>query len=197
MKPLYLLLLLPVTALAVGPFSAGLKVGLPLTDFVSTVQGTTSTATSHYIVGPEVDLNLPFRLGIEFDALYRHFSYTNIIGSVGSAVTSTGAGDWEFPLLLKYRMPGKIVRPYVAAGVAWDTLTGAAHGITNPFTNLVQAPKNTAMGAVIGAGLDIHAVMIHVKPEVRLTRWTSQHFNVPSVLTSNQNQAEVMVGITF
>jgi len=34
-------------------------------------------------------------------------------------------------------------------------------------------------------------------PEVRYTRWTSQHFTLPNILNSNQNQAEFLVGITF
>jgi hypothetical protein len=197
MKPLYLFMLLPAAALAAGPFSAGLVVGLPLTDFVNTVQGTSSTVTNRYVVGPEAELNLPFGLGIELDALYRHFSYSNVIGSVGSALTTTGQGDWEFPLLLKYKLPSMIVRPYVEAGVAWDTLMGAANGIVDPLTNIRVATKGTTMGAVIGAGVDIHAVVIHIKPELRFTRWTSQHFNVANVLSSNQNQAEFLVGITF
>ena len=201
MKPLISFLLLPLAALAAGPFSAGVKVGLPLTDFVNTVQGTSSTVTNRYIVGPEVELNLPFGLGVELDALYRHFSFTNVTSaasSVGSALTSTGhAGDWEFPLVAKYKFPSRIVRPYVEAGVAWDTLTGVT-GTVSHFSGLSVSPaKNTVTGAVVGAGLDIHAILVHVKPEIRYTRWTSQQFNAAGVLNSNQNQAEFLVGITF
>jgi hypothetical protein len=53
------------------------------------------------------------------------------------------------------------------------------------------------MGAVVGAGLDIHALFLHISPEVRYTRWTSQHFTFGNVLNSNQNQAEFLLGITF
>jgi hypothetical protein len=198
MKPLFLFLLLPVAALAAGPFSAGIVGGLPMTDFLNTVQGTSSAVTNRYIVGPEAELNLPFGLGIEADALYRHFSYTNVIGSAGAALTSTGhAGDWEFPLVVKYKFPGKIARPYVEAGVAWDTLTGVTNTVSH-FAGLSVSPaKNTVMGTVIGAGVDIHAIVVHVTPEVRYTRWTSQQYNVAGVLNSNQNQAEFLVGIRF
>jgi len=203
MKPLYLYLLLlsPAVALAAGPLSVGVKVGLPMTDFVKTVQGTSSTVTNRYIVGPEVELNLPFGFGAEFDVLYRHFNFTNINGvfnSAGAALTSTGsAGNWEFPLVAKYKFHGKIVRPYVEAGVAWDTLTGVT-GTVSHFAGLsVNPAKNTTTGVVIGGGLDIHAVLIHIKPELRYTRWTSQQFNAAGVLNSNQNQAEFLVGITF
>ena len=100
-------------------------------------------------------------------------------------------GDWEFPLLVKYRFPAKVVRPYVDAGVAWDTLTGATNTLSG------SPEKGVTTGAVVGAGVDIHVLILHILPEIRYTRWTSQHFNVANVLSSNQNQAEVMVGITF
>ena len=191
-------MLLPSVALAAGPFSAGIKVGLPMTDFLNTVQGTSNSVTNRYIVGPEAELNLPFGLGVELDALYRHFSYTNAIGSVGSALTSAGhAGDWEFPLVAKYKFPTRIIRPYVEAGVAWDTLTGVKNSVFNAAGLSIGPAKSTVTGAVIGAGVDIHAVVIHVKPELRYTRWTSQHYDVSGVLNSNQNQAEFLLGITF
>jgi hypothetical protein len=190
MKPL-LPLLFAVSAFA-QPFSAGIKVGLPLTDFVNTVQGVTSTKTNRYLVGPTAELHLPWGFGVELDALYRHFDYQNLPGSAVGAITSVNsAGDWEFPLLLKYRFPAKVVRPYVTGGVAWDRLTG----LTNTLSGSAQ--KSTTMGAVLGVGLDVHVLIIHILPEVRYTRWTDKHFNLTNVLSSNQNQAEVMVGITF
>jgi len=139
-----------------------------------------------------VELRLPFGLGVEFDALYRHFDYTNVVGSGVNALTSTGhSGAWEFPLVAKYKFPSHIARPYVEAGVAWDTLSGVTNavGITNQ--------KGTVIGAVLGGGIDIHLVVLHISPGLRYTRWTSQHFNLNGVLTSNQNQAEFLVGFTF
>jgi len=51
---------------------------------------------------------------------------------------------------------------------------------------------------VMGVGLDIKALLIHVSPEVRYTRWGAQHFVDPNgLLHSNLNQAEFLVGITF
>jgi hypothetical protein len=187
------LLLLCASSLALAqPFGAGIKIGLPLTDFLNTVSSQTATTTDRYVVGPMVELRLPAGLGIEFDALYRHFDYTNVIGSTVNAVTSTGhSGDWEFPLLAKYKFPSHIVRPYVEAGVAWDTLMGVTNAVG------VTSSKNTVMGAVLGGGIDVHAIFIHISPELRYTRWTSQHFNVSGILHSNQDQAEFLVGITF
>jgi opacity protein-like surface antigen len=176
------------------PFSAGVKVGLPLTDFVNTVNGTVSSKTNRYLVGPTVELHLPAGFGVELDALYRRFDYSNPVGSTVNGVitfANTTSSAWEFPLLLKYRFPAKVVRPYVDAGVAWDKVSNLANTLSGNST------KSTTMGAVVGAGLDVHVLIVHILPELRYTRWTDQHFNITNVLHSNQNQAEFMVGITF
>ena len=57
--------------------------------------------------------------------------------------------------------------------------------------------KYTVGGFVVGAGIDLHVLLIHVSPEIRYTRWGSAHFLDPFGLQSNQNQAEFLVGITF
>jgi hypothetical protein len=206
MKPL-LLLLVGGTAFA-QPFTAGIKAGLPLTDFLNEVQGASTTVTNRYLFGPEVEVRLPFGLSIEFDALYRHFNYTNVVGSAATAVTSVGSsGNWAFPLVAKYRFPSKIVRPYLEAGVAWDALSGLKNTATalfcngNVCSNVLPAPpaaeSQTTLGVVIGGGIDIHAFVIHVAPELRYTRWAQQYFNLSGVLNSGQNQAEFLVGFTF
>jgi opacity protein-like surface antigen len=208
MKPVILrsLLLLFVSAGAAfgqGPFSFGVRVGVPLTDAFNTVENSNYTfnaTTDRYVVGPTAELHLPFGFGIEVDALYRHMSYTGsgLVGSItGSSVNS---GDWEFPLLLKYRFPMKIVRPYVDSGVAWDKLSGLTQSVKDSVVN--QSPtvvnQNTTAGFVLGGGIDVHVIKIHLMPELRYTRWGSAQFSDPSgLLHSTQNQAEFLVGITF
>ncbi len=184
-------LLFAASAIA-QPFSAGLKVGLPLTDFVNTVNGVTNATTQRYLVGPTAELHLPWGFGVEVDALYRHFDYQDVVGSITGALNSVNkVGDWEFPLLLKYRFPARVIRPYIDAGVAFDRLSGFTSAVTG------SPEKGTTTGGVVGAGIDIHLAILHLLPEIRYTRWTSQHFNLANVLSSNQNQAEFMVGITF
>jgi hypothetical protein len=208
MRPLLLLLLGAFTAFS-QPFSAGLKVGVPLTDFInatSTQNFTFNANTNRYIIGGMAELRLPFGLAIEADALYRHFSF-NGAGVVNAFTSTTTSGAWEFPLLLKYRFPAHIVRPYVEAGYAWDTLSGLTQTVkqtiagqtsTVSTSNPSDLNKSTTEGFVMGAGIDIHVLLIHVAPEIRYTRWGSQHFIDPLTLVhSNQNQAEFLVGITF
>src|ERR1035437_4216078 len=120
MRPLFLLLFGAVSALA-QPFSFGVKAGVPLNDFLNAAQSqhfAFNTTTNRYIVGPTAELHLPFGLGVEFDILYRHFDY-NGSGTLAGVVTNSGTtgNAWEFPLLAKYRLPMKVVHPYVDAGV--------------------------------------------------------------------------------
>ena len=182
------------------PFGAGVKVGVPLTDFVNAASNGNFSYLAHtnrYVVGPFAELRLPFRLGIEFDALYRRIDYT---ASSGSSSTSVTSGAWEFPLLLKYRFHGEIARPFVDSGVAWDTLQGIRESILagTPIGAPASVRHNTVSGYVLGGGLDVHFLLIHIQPEIRYTRWFDKHFLDPNgLLKSNQNQAEFMVGISF
>jgi opacity protein-like surface antigen len=207
----FLLLLGAVSAWA-QLFSYGVRAGMPLNNFLDAAksqQFAFNSATNRYIVGPTAELHLPFGLGVEFDILYRRFNY-NGSGSLAGVVTSssTTSSDWEFPLLAKYRFPTKMVHPYVDAGVAWDTLSGlkqaiiraAANVITGTTTTSNPAELNTTAtrGFVMGAGLSVKVLVIHVSPEIRFTRWGAQHFIDPNgLLHSNANQGEFLVGITF
>jgi opacity protein-like surface antigen len=213
MRLLFLLLLIATSAFC-QPFSFGLRGGVPMTEFLNAAKSqnfTFTTSTNRYIVGPTAELRLPFGLGVEVDALYRRFSYNGTGGISGITTTltttDTTGSAWEFPLLLKYRFPMKILRPYVDAGVAWDKLSGLTQAVTSTVaaittrsstSNPAELSNDTSRGFVMGVGLDIKALVIHVSPEVRFTRWGAQHFVDPNgLLHSNLNQAEFLVGITF
>lgn len=193
------------------PFTLGLKVGVPLTDFVDTVQSPRfgfNSNTKRFIIGPTAELRLPFGLGVEVDALYRRINYEGS-GTLIDVLTNnrTTGNAWEFPVLAKYRFPSTVVRPYVAAGVAFDTLSGLTQTVTrtlapNSVTTRSDIPaelKNkTTKGFVVGAGVEIRAILIRLSPEVRFTRWGSSHFeDVNGLLRSNRNQAEFLLGVTF
>jgi hypothetical protein len=208
-------LFLTASAAFSQPISFGVKGGLPMTDFIDAVSSgrfTASTVTNRYIVGPTLELRLPFGLGVEADVLYRHFSYrsTGIVGigaNAASIVTDTSTGAWEFPLLAKYRFKGKLMRPFIDAGVSWDKLSGVTHTVTSIVNNVASGTTSSdpfalqddvARGFVLGAGIDLKALVIHISPEVRFTRWGAKHFIDPAgIISSKQNQAEFLVGITF
>ncbi|MGO9258419.1 MAG: outer membrane protein [Bryobacteraceae bacterium] len=209
-----LLLLAAVSGAVAQPFTAGVKLGVPLTDFLTAAEsGDTSysTITNRYIVGLEGELRLPFGLGIELDVLYRHVNYssTTIPTTPVNPLTtaSTTSNDWEFPLVAKYKFKAPVVRPYVEAGVAWDTLQGLTQtvkstvagiaGSSSSTSNPAELANSSTRGFVLGGGVDIHALLIHITPEIRYTRWGARQFFAPGLLSSNQNQAEFLVGVTF
>ena len=216
-------LLLFAAAAGAQPFTAGVKAGIPLTNFVGGSSAPSDSLSQKYLVGGTAEVRLPLGLAIEVDALYRHFHYPTsyysllVPGGSGSTIallTIGPASAWEFPVLLKYRFPGRRARPFADAGPVWDISTGLPTCISqvlvvNPFPpatsppaasasdpNFSRGQKGVNTGIVIGAGLDINFTL-HIMPELRYTRWTSQHFNISDILHSNQNQAEFMVGLTF
>ena len=206
MRPLFLLLFGAASAWA-QLFSYGVKAGVPLNNFLDAARSqhfAFNANTNRYIVGPTAELHLPFGLGVEVDILYRHFDY-NGSGTLVDVITNsrTTGNAWEFPLLAKYRFPTKLVHPYVDAGVAWDTLSGLTEAITrNSITTSTSSPAelNTTAtrGLVMGAGLSVKLLMVHVSPEIRFTRWGAQHFIDPNgLLHSNLNQGEFLLGIAF
>ena len=68
MRHLLLFLLCAVSAFS-QPFTAGVKVGVPLTDFINTVQNAGSSVPNRFMGGVTAELRLPFGLGVEVDDL--------------------------------------------------------------------------------------------------------------------------------
>ena len=93
MRPVLLFLLGSISVFA-QPFSAGIKAGIPLTDFLSATENGTfdlTSTTQRYIIGGVAEVRLPLGLGVEFDALYRRVSYTgsgNLLNVFTTASTS-------------------------------------------------------------------------------------------------------------
>ena len=207
MRLLAVILLAAVCASA-QPVGAGLKVGVPFTDFVDKASSGTLGDLSHpkrYIFGVTGEVRLPFGFAIEVDALYRRMSYNATVAVGGNTVIlDTAANTWEFPLLAKYRFGKHIARPFVDAGVAWNSLHGLTQSVRSAVSGGTITPitsnpaETTTKGFVMGFGLDVKALLIHIQPEVRYTRWGAKHFFDPSgILNSNQSQAEFLLGISF
>lgn len=151
----------------------GVKAGVPVNDgFTGTLNGT----TNRYIIGPEAEVHLPFNLGVEVDALYRHY-----------VVEGQGASEWQFPILLKYRFKGvPLIRPFVDGGLVFNHVSDISFATSN----------QTSPGFAVGAGLDFHVLFLHITPEFRYVRIADQNYQTPQ-LSSNQNQAQLLVGFTF
>jgi hypothetical protein len=168
---------------ALAQLSVGVKAGVPLNDaYVNAGQGQFPLfgTTDRYLIGPEIDLNLPFHLGVEADALFRHYR-----------LGGSGVNEWDFPILVKYRFQSiPVLHPFVDAGPIFNHVSEI-----QSVTSNVSAP-----GLVIGAGVDFHALFLHIKPEFRYIHWVDPNHDfapLNSSLASNQNQAEFLLGITF
>jgi hypothetical protein len=196
------LLFLMGTTSVFGQLSYGVRGGLPLTNFFQAASNPgetfTSTAT-RFIVGPTVELRLPFGLGLEADALFRHFQYNGSTNAVDELLRSTASNAWEFPLLVKYRTPGVFVKPFLDGGVAFDHWSGLRQ-ITAPVGALTSSSGTSGSNAgfVVGAGIELHLPLIRLSPEIRYTRWGAANVtDLGGALRSNQNQAEFLIGLTF
>lgn len=174
---------------AAQPFSVGLKAGVPLTDALH-IQSTSglaaiTTNTHRYAIGPYVEVRLPLKFSIEVDALYRNFEYR-----LAPAAPSNSVGTWEFPVMAKYKLFRGPVKPYVEGGLVFSRLTG--------IRDFVELNHRSNYGIVLGAGLEIHALVLRISPEIRYDGFAFRNFDSPgNLLQSNRNQAMVLVGIGF
>ena len=181
--PAFLLLAATAVNLPAQPVSFGLRVGASLDDAFVNNGGKNlfSHDTQRLVIGPTVELRLPFHLGLEADALYRRY---NIGGNVN---------HFEFPILVKYRFSGvPLIHPYLAAGPSFNH-------VSDPGMFLDRPNASTA-GFTIGAGLEARALILRISPELRYTRWRDKNIDLAPVnsgLSSNQNQFEFLVGLTF
>src|SRR5882762_6102850 len=202
-KPMRLVLVgLLVSTSAFAQFAFGVKGGAPLTDFFRVVDNPGATfrsGSTPFIVGPTIEVHFPFGFGVEFDPLYRKFHYDASSNLVDAVVNGKASNAWEFPILLKYRVPGVIVRPFLDAGFAFDRWSGVSQVIQTPSSLVTTTSvSGTNKGAVLGAGLEFNLHLVRVSPEIRYTRWGATNLaDFGGVLRSNKNQAEVLIGLTF
>jgi hypothetical protein len=156
---------------------------VPLTDAFSTVEtlSTPPVSASNYELGVYGEVRLPAKFSLEIDALHRGYTFNSQSGS-------TSASSWEFPILLKYHLLKGPVRPFVDGGVSFSHLSNVE--------SLIVTPNHTSnFGVVLGAGVDVHALVLHISPEIRYTGDTLKNFD--TVIRSNRNQLTFLLGIGF
>ena len=166
---------------------AGVKAGVP---FIDLLKGPGVTAGSqpvlsegnNYIVGPVVELRLPFGFAIEADGLYRGTNYQ--LGNAGNLPTVIHSSSWEIPYLAKFRFPIPLLKPFIVAGGAYRTFNDLNPGVTA-----------THNGVVGGAGLELRLGRLRLSGEARYLRWGAPPPNDFARLT--QSQGEVLFGLIF
>ena len=168
---------------AAQPVGGGFKIGVPLTDAFSTTQGLAfpPASVNNYELGVYGEVRLPAKFSLEVDALHRGYTFNARQGS-------TSASSWQFPVLAKYHLLGGPIRPFVDGGISFSHLAGVE--------SLVVSPNHVAnFGVVLGAGVDFHALVLHITPEVRYQGDALKTFD--TVINSNRNQFTFLVGIGF
>ncbi len=194
-------LLLVSTAVCAQPVRFGVKAGVPLTRYFDT--GTRggaeySAATRRYTVGASVEW-----LWLELDVLYKRMGYVGIITSESGARSAidTKGNSWEFPVLIRRRLPGR-ARPFVGGGGVLryiGPIRGrgefTAGGVTTPIdtTDPVEVRKRLYPGISAAAGIEMGRLV----PEFRYTRWTANLGASGDPLRFTPNQAEVLLGLVF
>jgi hypothetical protein len=182
MKPALAFLLFLSLPLA-AQIRLGVKGGMPLTDVTEAIGNSTlfDNVPYRWTLGPMVELDLPAGLGVEFNALYRKVGY-EAFPSAANPVKNTGS-LWDFPLIAKYKFKGTLARPYIGAGYTYRRISD------------ILDPLSSQNGFVVSGGVRINVLFLKISPEFRYTRWNTPDVQ-PAFRTSN-NQAEILVGLTF
>ena len=145
-----------------------------------------SSVSTRYTFGPELDISLPFGLGIEFDALYRHEGYQE---TFTGGYTQQFATSWEFPVLLKKAISVPILQPLLEGGWVPRKLQG----------NSYYSNSTTSQGVVIGGGVQVGLGRLKLSPVLRYTHW----YNSPTLLVIpngpspqlTANQVDILLGV--
>lgn len=143
---------------------------------------------------PSVELRLPYRFALEFNALYRTRQTDDVFSfqlSPGTNAYLTNnyqrSSIWDFPLLLKYRFNIGPLRPFVSAGYSWSRIapqTTSAIRCTGPQGSCLPPafPFPEPVGRrfeqsdfrkgspFVGAGLEFKNRYLTIAPEVRFDR---------------------------
>ncbi|HTA46017.1 MAG TPA: outer membrane beta-barrel protein [Bryobacteraceae bacterium] len=192
-------------------FSYGVKAGVPVT---AALPGFGSSAnpyldTGRWTIGPSVELHLFRGFFVEFDALFRGYTVVSEFPALTPSNTDllesarSSTKVWDFPLLLKYHLPGQGLRPFLDAGYQWS------HQSTDAFTSTeaLSASGCFASGATFcelgfsisgfkygsnlrgpaaGVGIEFKYRRFRIAPEVRYTR-----------LSPDTNLVTILAGFLF
>lgn len=132
-----------------GPLSVGVKGGIPISSTsgvpaVSNDCGSTgcsqfsnySSRTTHFTLGPALELRLPRGFALEADGLHSRLTYDEFRFTISpgliygmqvfdnqSFFRSIKLERWQFPILLKWRFGNRRVRPFVSGGISVDHIS--------------------------------------------------------------------------
>jgi len=181
--------LLTAAAACAQNISVGALAGVPFTNVESTttISGIQYLPKSpHFAIGGTFQLNLPFHLRLELDALMRPASF-----KVSNLLNNTTATEWRFPVIAQYRLgSNKVMTPFVGAGASFEHLYQIKNAVTSGPGSIAS---NSPGGMLMDGGLDFKLKLFRLSTELRYTR----QFNASIFQVSQLNTAEVLVGAHF
>ncbi len=181
----YALAFLFSTAAFADSISWGVRGGAPILDAFNAAESRFKQVPHHFVFGPTFELRFPLGIGVSVDALYSKLEYQPVAGP------NRQAGHWEFPILGRYRFGVGPVRPFVAGGPSFNRITGLALKDPQEFV------KSSTTGVILGGGIELNAIKIHIAPEIRYTHRLDDNFSLQEIFKSRRNQITVLVGVTF
>ncbi len=141
------------------------------------------------IVGPTIEVDLAKELSIEVDALHRNLELKSAyIPPGGQKMTGSDSGEigtWEFPFLVKYRIPVSKIRPFVQLG---------------PSLRVRKNPDSTepsAYGFAAGLGAEFRLGRFRLSPTIRYTRWAGEPPFPQAVANTKPDQIELLTGVSY
>ena len=191
----------------------------PIADYTYT--GSTNSAKLAF--GPMFEMRLTRHLSVGAELSFHHAKYAQVTqirsgkkdpnaGTDNRPVTTltenTKATYWDIPVILRYRglIDKKIVRHvYPLAGITYRRVgsvktsneTLNADSSTDYNEKSASVSRGNQIGFTAGIGYRfVDELGIKITPEIRFTRWMNHTFEGLSY-SSNQNQAQAGIGITF
>jgi len=169
-----------------------------------------ASVSRRYVAGPALEIGLPFRFGVEVDALYRREGYQTAFSSFAySVVSGERANSWDFPMLLKYYLPFAAIHPFIEGGYVPRVIHGSVVSdavsffpTPSPFERLTTSTSwPVSHGFVAGGGVQFGIGRLRLSPTFRYTHWDNaaivgSYGDGPS-WESNQSQMDVVLGIAW
>lgn len=140
------------------------------------------------VIGPMMEIGVTRSWSVEVNALHRTLKYR--IAStlpeqqtcLPTAFCGANISTWQFPILVKYRIPAARLKPFLAAGPSFRRYSNPAGTRPSPY------------GGTVGAGVEFQAGPLQLSPTIRYTRWGSSSVPFQPTIT---NQVELLSGIGF
>jgi hypothetical protein len=145
-----------------------------------------------------VTAQLPLGFRLEFDALYRRVGDFTAYGTIHFFFIQQERGNsWEFPILVRRKVWRGV---YGGVGLAPRVVSGYDHIISYSYFPVryeeYDAPASwqNGVGFIAAAGVERKIGPLRIGSEIRYSHWNQP---VNTALGGNQDQVDVMLGVTF